>query len=592
MKTKKQNELSRLMEEAGKHKYMSYLSCVFAFVSAWIGLVPFYDVWCIIKELLEVMPNFENAVHITEYGWHAVGFALLYMIVYNGGLIFSHKAAFRVAVNLRTKMMEHIIKLPLGYIEQEGSGKIRKTVFEASSAMETYLAHNLPDKFVSIATPIGLLILMFTFDWRLGIFSLIPAGLAFLLMATLRGKGMAEAMGNYQSSLEAMSSEAVEYVRGIPVVKTFGQTVFSFKRFKNAIDAYEKWVINYTKKLRLPMIIFTVATNGIFAMLIFATFIFAGDELTVDFVLNILFYVIITSVLTVTLMKLAYAGESKMVVCDALKRIDDILAVQPLLENKNGKTPQNMSVSLNDVTFSYDKSKGNAVDGISLEIGEGQHVAFVGPSGGGKTTLASLIARFWDVESGSIKIGGIDVRDIDNKKLMDLVSYVFQDSKLLKTSIFENVRMGKPNASREEVLQALKDAQCDDIIAKFPNGIDTVVGTKGIFVSGGEAQRLSVARAFLKNAPVLILDEATAFADPDNEHLMQKAFENLAKNKTVIMIAHRLSTVVDADAIYVLKNGKVAESGSHNELILQGGIYKNMWNEYNKSIEWKVGGLK
>ncbi len=590
MKEKKQSALSRLMDIAGNHKYLSYLSCVLAAVSAWIALIPFYDVFCIIKEILEIRPDFDRAVHITSYGWQAVGFALLSMVFYIAALMCSHKAAFRVQANLRIKMMEHIMKLPLGYVEAEGTGKIRKIVTDSTAATETYLAHNLPDKAVSYATPVGLLAMMLVFDWRLGLISLIPAVLAFVLMGTLMmGPKMAEDMKQYQNALETMSSEAVEYVRGIPVVKTFGQTVFSFKRFKSAIDDYEKWTLDYTKSMMKPMIAFTTAANGIFAALIPAAYAFAGKGVTDTLILNIIFYVLITSILTVTLMKIAYAGESQMIVEDALKRMDDILDVAPLAEAGKKEVPKDASVELKNVAFAYDDTKGNAIDGISLNIRDGEHIALVGPSGGGKTTLASLIARFWDVKSGAVKIGGVDVKNIDSKELMNHVSYVFQDSKLLKTSILENVRMGRPDASEQEVLQALKEAQCMDILEKFPDGVNTVIGSKGIYVSGGEAQRLAIARAFLKNAPVLILDEATAFADPDNEVLVQKAFKNLSRNKTVIMIAHRLSTITGADRIYVLKDGKIAEEGTHEELTKQNGIYTHMWKEYNQSVNWKVG---
>lgn len=590
MKTKKQSALSRLMDIAGEHKYLVYLSWILAVLSAWIALVPFYDVWRIIKEILEVKPDYANATHITAYGWQAVEFALLAMAVYIVALMCSHKAAFRVQSNMRVSMMEHIMKLPLGYVESQGTGKIRKVVNDSSAATETFIAHNLPDKAVSAATPVGLLVMMMVFDWRLGLISLIPAVIAFILMGTLMmGPKMAEDMKQYQNSLETMSAEAVEYVRGIPVVKTFGQTVFSFKRFKAAIDDYEKWTLDYTKSMMLPMIGFTTASNGIFAALIIAAYTLGGNQITTQFALNLIFYILITSTLTTTLMKVAYAGESQMIVEDALNRMDGIFAVSPLPQSDKKSIPKDSSINIENVTFAYDESKDNAIDGITMHVKAGEHVALVGPSGGGKTTLASLIARFWDVKSGSIRLGDADVKDIDAKELMNQVSYVFQDSKLLKMSILENVRMGRPDAGDDEVMKALQAAQCMDIIEKFPDGVNTVIGSNGIYVSGGEAQRLSIARAFLKNAPVLILDEATAFADPDNERLVQKAFENLAKDKTVIMIAHRLSTVTDADCIYVLKDGRIAESGTHDELTAKNAIYTHMWNEYNKSVNWQVG---
>ena len=590
METKKKSAFSKLMEFAGNHKYFSYISCVLAVISAWVALIPFYDVWCIIKEVLEVRPDFSKAVHITSYGWQAVGFALLAMAFYIASLMCSHKAAFRVQANMRVYMMEHIMKLPLGYVESKGTGKIRKIVTDSSAATETYLAHNLPDKAVSYATPIGLLAMMAVFDWRLGLISLIPTVLAFGIMGTMMmGPKMAEDMKQYQNSLETMSAEAVEYVRGVPVLKTFGQTVFSFKRFKAAIDDYEKWTIDYTKAMMLPMIGFTVFSNAIFAALIIAAYVLCGNTITDTFLLNLIFYILITATLTTTLMKVAYAGESQMIVEDALNRMDEILDVKELPNGTSDNKIKDASVSLKNVKFSYDDAKTNAVDGISLDIKAGEHIAFVGPSGGGKTTLASLIARFWDVNSGSISIGGVDVKNIESDKLMDTISYVFQDSKLLKASILENIRMGRPDASDAEVLDALKKAQCSDIIAKLPQGVNTVIGSKGTYVSGGEMQRLSIARAFLKNAPILILDEATAFADPDNERKVQLAFENLSKDKTVIMIAHRLSTVTNADRIYVLKDGKIAESGTHETLVDAGGVYTHMWNEYNKSVNWQVG---
>ncbi len=589
MKDKKQSAMSRLMDMAGNHKYFSYASCVLAAISAWIALIPFYDVWRMIKEILEVRPDFSKATHITSYGWQAVGFALLAMAFYIAALMCSHKAAFRVQANMRMKMMEHIMRLPLGYVEAEGTGKIRKVVTESSAATETFLAHNLPDKVISKATPVGLLVMMAVFDWRLGLFSLIPAALAFLIMGTMMmGPKMAEDMKQYQNSLETMSSEAVEYIRGVPVLKTFGQTIFSFKRFKAAIDEYEKWTLGYTKSMMIPMIGFTVFSNGIFAALIIAAYVFGGNTLTDTFVLNLIFYILITSVLTTTLMKVAYAGESQMIVEDALTRMDEVLGQEELPDAAKGKKVKDASVELQDVTFAYDDTKQNAIDGVSIEIPAGAHVALVGPSGGGKTTLASLIARFWDVKSGSITIGGVNVKEISSADLMNLVSYVFQDSKLLKMSILENVRMGRADATDEEVLEALKNAQCLDIIEKLPHGVNTVIGSKGTYVSGGEMQRLSIARAFLKNAPILILDEATAFADPDNERLVQQAFENLSKDKTVIMIAHRLSTVTNADQIYVLKDGKIAESGTHERLLKTDGIYSHMWSEYNKSVNWQV----
>lgn len=586
---KKKSVISQLFEYAGNHKYFTVSSWILAAISAIVALVPFYYIWCIIKEVVEVRDDFGKATHIVSYGWSAVGMSLLAMVIYIAALMCSHIAAFRVQANMRTRMMEHVMKLPMGYIESQGSGKIRKIVADSSAATETFLAHSLPDKAVSYATPIGLIAMLLIFDWKIGLICLIPAVLAFLMMGSMMGEKMQNDMKEYQNALDEMSAEAVEYVRGIPVVKTFGQSVFSFKRFKDAIDKYEKWTITYTVGMRMPMIGFTTAANAIFAALVACSFIFARNTVTDPFLYNILFYIIITPILTVTLMKVAYAGESQMIVKDALERMYSLLEVEPLREAADPKMPKDSGISIDNIKFTYDENKMNAIDGITLDIKPGEHVAFVGPSGGGKTTLASLIARFWDVKEGSIKIGGVDVKDIATNELMKQVSYVFQDSKLLKMSILDNVRMGRPDATDEEVIKALKDAMCWDIIEKLPDGIHTMIGSKGTYVSGGETQRISIARAFLKNAPILILDEATAFADPDNEIMVQQAFANLSKDKTVIMIAHRLSTVVDADKICVLSGGKVAESGKHDELLKKNGIYSHMWNEYQKSVNWKVG---
>ena len=588
-KKKEESLLKQLFVFAGSYKYLSILSAILAACSALLALVPFYYIWRIMQEAIRVKLDFSQAQGIASYGWHAVGFAILGMLFYIAALMCSHIAAFHVQASMRTAMMEHIMTLPLGYIESEGSGKIRKIVMDSSAATETYLAHNLPDKAVSVATPIGLLILMAVFDWRLGLICLIPAVIGFLFMGSMMGKDLEESMKEYQNSLETMSSEAVEYVRGIPVVKTFGQTVFSFKRFKNAIDDYEKWTLDYTKRMRKPMIGFTTAVNSTFAFLIVAAYLLGGKGISTELASNLFFYIIITPILTITLMKLAYAGEAKLQVKDALMRMGELMAKQPLKEPQEGKIPSDSSLSLENVSFAYEGAAKNAIDHISMEIGAGEHVAFVGPSGGGKTTLASLIARFWDVAEGSIKIGGVDVKGITSRELMNQISYVFQDSKLLKMSILENVRIGRPDATDEEVMEALRKAQCMDIIEKLPDGVHTMIGAKGIYVSGGEAQRISIARAFLKNAPVLILDEATAFADPDNEQKVQAAFENLSKDKTVIMIAHRLSTITNADCIYVLKDGTVEEAGSHEKLLGNAGVYAHMWEEYNKSVNWKVG---
>lgn len=584
---KKQSNISRLMGYAGKHRYFTYASWLLAVISALIALLPFIYIWKIIKEVLDVAPNFSAATGLVHNGIMAMVSAIASFLIYICALMCSHLAAFRVATNMRIAVTEHIAKLPLGFADSFGSGKLRKIINDSTGATETYLAHQLPDKYAALATPAGLLVLLFAFDWRLGLLSLVPVILAFLIMSAMTGKRMAEKMKQYNNALENMSNEAVEYVRGIPVVKTFGQSVFSFKKFKSTIDEYQKWVVAYTKDMRVPMMFYTAAINGVFAFLIAGALWFTAGGVTNAFLLNLIFYIVITPVISLTLTKMMYMSENNMIVKDALERIDGVLSVGPMSESKTPEHPADSSVELNDVHFSYD-GKNEVIRGVSMNIGAGQTVALVGPSGGGKSTLAGLIARFFDVKSGSIKVGGSDIREILKEELMNAVSFVFQDSKLIKATIAENVKLGKPDATDEEVAAALHAAQCDDIIQKFPDGINTTIGTKGVYLSGGERQRIAIARAVLKNAPVIILDEATAFADPDNEAKVQKAFSELSKGKTVIMIAHRLSTVADADCIYVIKDGLIAESGRSDELLEKNGLYAKMWKEYAASVEWKV----
>ena len=584
---KKQSNLSRLLAYAGKHKYLTYASWILSAVSALMALVPYWYIWRIMKEVLETAPNFSQTQNLTHNGWMAVLCAVLAVLVYIAGLMCSHMGAFRIATNLRIQTMRHIVKLPLGFAESFGSGKLRKIVNESSAATETYLAHQLPDRAGAIATPCGLLVLLFSFDWRLGLLSLVPVLLGFLIMMSMTGANMQQKMKEYQNALDDMSNEAVEYIRGIPVVKTFGQTIFSFKKFKDSIDRYQKWVIAYTKQLRAPMMFYTAAINGVFAFLIAGGLLFTQNGVTSGFLLNLIFYIIITPIISVTLTKIMFQSENAMIVDDALQRIDSVLNLQPLAEAARPQAPQGSSVELEHVRFSYDGKK-NALKNISLSIPAGQTVAFVGPSGGAKTTLANIISRFFDPQSGVVKIGGADVRDIPKEALMNTVSFVFQNSRLIKASILENVRMGKPYATRQEVMRALENAQCTDIIEKLPNGIDTIIGTKGVYLSGGEQQRIAIARVMLKDSPIIILDEATAFADPDNEAKVQTAFSRLSRGKTVIMIAHRLSTVVHADQIYVVKDGEIAESGTFDELIRQNGIFSGMWNNYQTSVQWKV----
>ena len=584
---KKQSNLSRLLSYAGGHKYFTYVSWILSAVCALTALVPFWYIWKIINEVLKASPNFGSAQNLTHYGIMAMAYAIISYLIYIGALLCSHLAAFRIAANMRIDITEHIAKLPIGFTDSFGSGKLRKIINDSTAATETYLAHQLPDKYAAMATPVGLLALLLVFDWRLGLLSLVPVAAGFAVMSAMTGKRMEEKMRQYGNALAAMSNEAVEYVRGIHVVKTFGQSVFSFKKFKATIDEYKKWVLAYTKDMRLPMMLYTAAINGVFAFLILGAFWFTNATVTSEFFVNLLFYIIITPVISVTLTKIMYMSEEGMVISDAIERIDSVLNAEPMSVGNNSHKPKSASVELESVHFSYDGEK-EVISDISLKIKCGQTVAFVGPSGGGKSTLASLISRFFDVNSGSIKIGGVDVRDIPKDELMNTVSFVFQNSKLIKASILDNVKMGKSNATDEEVLNALRAAQCMDIIEKFPDGVNTVIGSRGVYLSGGEMQRIAIARAVLKNAPIIILDEATAFADPDNEVKVQTAFAKLSEGKTVIMIAHRLSTVRNADCIYVIADGKIAEYGNRAELIEKKGMFYKMQNDYQSSVSWKV----
>ena len=584
---KKQSDLSRLMSYAGNYRAFTYASWVLSAVSALVALVPFVYIWKILRDVLNAAPDYAQAVNIPHYGWMAVLFAVLSYFIYIAALMCSHLSAFRVATNLRLAVSEHLAVLPLGFAENFGSGKLRKIIHESTGAAETYLAHQLPDQYNAIATPVGLLVLLLAFDWRLGLLSLAPVVLAFLIMATMTGKRMAEKMRQYGNALEAMSNEAVEYVRGIPVVKTFGQSVFSFKKFKTTIDEYEKWVISYTKDLRLPMMFYTAAVNGVFAFLIAGGLLFTTHGVTPEFLLNLLFYIIITPVISLTLTRMMYMSESKMVVADALARIDSVLEAVPMQVQAVPQYPKDSSVTLRDVHFSYD-GKTEVIKGVSLEIQPGQTVAFVGPSGGGKTTVSRLAARFWDYQKGGITVGGMEVSRIDPEKLMSLYSIVFQDVTLFDNTILENIRLGRKGATDEEVFAAAKLANCEEFAEKLPDKWNTNIGENGCALSGGERQRISIARAFLKDAPIILLDEATASLDVENETAIQEALSRLIMDKTVLIIAHRMRTVSSADKIVVLKDGAVAEQGSPAQLLHKGGIFAHMVQLQTKSQGWSL----
>lgn len=583
---KKEKLLPQLLAYAGKRKVLTYLSMGIVGISQLLALTPFLYIWAILRDVIAG----DNS-RIAHYGWMAVAFAVASIIVYFCGLMCSHLAAFRIAANMRKALMRHIMSLPIGFLDTLGSGKVRKWVQESTQSTETYLAHQLPDKAGMYATMLGLAVLMFLFDWRMGLLCFATVALSLIVMVSMMiGPTLKTKMGEYNKALDSMSNEAVEYVRGIPVVKTFGQSVFSFKRFKASIDQYQKWVIAYTLDLRLPMVLYTTLVNSCFSVLIGLTLFVAKDgEVDGHFLLNLLYYIIVTPAIAVTLNRLMFASENEMIVSEALSKTKRILAIAPLSVPSDAKRPENNELVLHNVRFRYPDASRFAVDGVSLSVKPGQKIALVGSSGGGKTTTASLMARFFDVTDGAITLGNVDIRNIRKHDLMNRISFVFQDSRLLKTSIFENVRLGRPEATREEVLKALHRAQCDDILVKLPQGSDTVIGTKGTYLSGGEQQRIAIARVMLKDTPIVILDEATAFADPDNETRVQKAFSEMAAmGKTLIMIAHRLSSVTGADCIYVMEDGHISESGTHSELLERGGKYAAMWQQYVESVKWNI----
>lgn len=582
----------RLLEFAGKHKHLVVVSCVLSAISAVIQLAPFVCIYFVVREILLAAPDIGSVdvSRLAMYGWLGVGLSAAAFIIYFGALLCSHVAAFNTAKNMKSQLMHHLVKLPLGYHTANSSGKLRKIIDENSGQTETFIAHQIPDLAGSFVTPIAIIALLLVFDWRLGLLSLLSVVIGLVIQMRMMATSSSTFMKTYQNSLEDMNNEAVEYVRGISVVKVFGQTVHSFKRFYEAIMQYKEYVIKYTLSWQTPMTAFVTAIQGTFFLLVPAGILLAANADDYSrFVLSFIFYVIFTPACASMLMKVMFSGNYKMIADEAVRRVDSILAAKPLSDAAAKTYPKNCDITFSDVSFTYPNSEIAAVSEVNLRIPEGTTAALVGPSGGGKTTIASLIPRFWDVDSGSVKVGNADVREIPAEVLMQQVAFVFQDTHLFKASILDNIRTARPEATREEALAAAKAAQCEDILAKLPKGIDTVIGTKGVYLSGGEQQRISLARAILKNSPIIILDEATAFADPENEYKIQLAFEQLTRGKTVLMIAHRLSTVQNAEQIFVVDNGKVAETGYHDSLVEQGGLYAQMWKDYQTSVSWGIG---
>ena len=589
-KTQNKNKFIRLLNYSGNYKYLSILGMIFSALSAISLLIPFIYIWEVVNAILAVAPNFSQAQNLDTYAFNAFAFAVLGIILNFFGLMGTHLSAFKNEKNMKDAAVSHLLKLPLGYFSNHTSGGLRKIIDYSTTKTETFLAHQLFDLIGAVVTPIVFLILLFSFDWLLGLICLIPIVLCFIFMYPMFSSKSQNLMVEYQTYLEKMNSEAVEYVRGIPVTKAFQQSVYSFKNFIDAIRNYGKFSTDYSLSTQLPMTSFTVSINGFFALLIPAGILLGGSVVDKKFLADFIFYVIFTPICAVMMNKIMIVSQDWMLASHALEGIEAILNEEPLVETKNPQKPKNHSIEFEGVFFDYEKtdSDEHILNDVNIKINENDSVALVGPSGGGKTTIASLIPRFWDVNQGSIKVGDVDVRDISTNELMENISFVFQNTTLFKDSIYNNVAIGRKGATRSDVLNALHLAQCDDIIDELPDGIDTVIGSEGTYLSGGQQQRIALARAILKDAPIIILDEATALADPENEYMIQKAITEITKDKTVIMIAHRLSTVKNVDKIYVVDNGRIVEEGSHDALVENKGLYSRMWDEFNNSIQWKV----
>ncbi|BBL61439.1 ABC transporter ATP-binding protein [Methanobrevibacter arboriphilus] len=585
---KKDNKFLSLLSFSGKYKYLTIIGCILAGISAVLGLIPFIYIWKMIEEIILVMPNYSNAVNLAHYGWMALFYGILSIGIYFVALMCTHLSAFRNERNMKIITMNHLLKLPLGFFSNKSSGSLRKIIDYSSATTEGFLAHSLPDLISALVTPIAFLVLLFSYNWFFGALSLIPMTIALLiLMPMMRGSNK-EMLIKYQESLEDMNSEAVEYVRGIPVTKTFQQSIFSFKNFHKTIKDYSKFVTSYSISCQVPYTCFTVSINGFFALLIPAGILLIGSTFNPSLFLDLIFYIILTPIASLIMNKIMFSSQNWMIAKQSLLKIEKILDTKPLEESKNPQHIKSHQINFNNVSFKYPGNTKETLKNINFEIKENETIALVGPSGGGKTTLATLIPRFWDVDSGEILIGDVNVKNIKEKELMKNISFIFQKTQLFKNSILNNVLIAKKDAKKSEVLEALSAAQCDDIIKKLPDGIDTVIGKSGVHLSGGEQQRIALARVILKDAPIIILDEATAFADPENEYKIQKAFKKITEGKTVLIIAHRLSTIKNVDKILVIQSGEIIESGPHNELIEADGFYKNMWDNYNESVQWKV----
>ncbi|MDR0419784.1 MAG: ABC transporter ATP-binding protein/permease [Prevotellaceae bacterium] len=583
------NTLKKLRNYAGKRKILMPASLVLSALSALAGMLPYVLIWFIVRKLFELGGVSVNG-NVTTYAWWAVGTAIGSVILYFAALTCSHLAAFRVESNLRREAMKKIVRMPLGFFDTNTSGRIRKIIDDNAGVTHGFLAHQLPDLASTILIPIVAAILIFVYDWKLGLACLIPIVASLALMGMTMGRKGREFMKIYMNSFEDMNTEAVEYVRGIPVVKVFQQTIFSFKNFHKSIMNYNKMVYSYTRMWEKPMSVYIVIINSFAFVLAPVTILLIeskGDYTSV--LLNFFLFILITPIFSQSIMRSMYIDHALGQAGEAIGRLNNLTDFELLYTTKNPKPVEKFDILFENVSFSYPRTNQKAIDGISFSIPQGKTVALVGASGGGKTTIARLIPRFWDVDSGQIMIGGVNVKDINPKELMQYVSFVFQNTKLFKTNLLENIKYGNTETTMEEVERAVDMAQCREIINKQPLGLNTKIGTEGTYLSGGEQQRIVLARAILKNAPIVVLDEATAFADPENEHLIHQTLGELTKAKTVLTIAHRLTSIVDADNILVIDKGRIAEQGTHKELLNKKGFYNNMWSEYQQSIRWTIG---
>lgn len=592
---KPKSGLARCMELASDRKGLIFLSAILSSLAAIASFIPYIAVYFMIRTIIGVYPNLEqlDMSIVLNYGWLALVGIVANILLYFLAIFSSHMAAFGTLYELKVLFANHITKIPLGYHLTIGSGRLRKIMDENIESVEGFIAHQFPDFVASVTAPIVMVVILFTVDWRFGIASLAGIILAFIAEFIGYGSGaMKENMGKYQTALEEMNNASVEYVRGMPVVKAFNQTASSFRKLKDAISGYTEWVLKFSLGWQNCMPAFTTIINNIYLILIpVGVLIGANTSDFSGFAMSFIFYLLFVPAIAGVLNKIMYISESFMQINGNVARMDEILNIPEMTETDHPKKPVNDDIEFNDVSFSYTGSADeNALENVSFSAKQGQITAIVGPSGGGKSTIANLISRFWDVSSGSITIGGVDVRDMAENDLMRHVSFVFQDIFLFKQSILDNIRMGNPQASEEQVVAAAKAAQCHDFISRLPKGYHTVVGTKGVHLSGGERQRIAIARAIIKNSPIIVLDEATAFSDPENEYLIQKAFEKLMQGKTVIIIAHRLSTIRNADHIIVMEKGHLIEEGKHDDLVAAGGRYAKMWNHYTEAIDWKISG--